>query len=58
MPYRPSCSATFRLMATTAALRTPLMMPTGMRAAMPTTLMIRPQPWRCMYGATSRMKRV
>jgi hypothetical protein len=57
MPFDPSSSARFLVRATTATLRMlPIVDPVP-RAARPLMLMMRPHPWRIMYGATSRAQR-
>src|SRR4051794_4646484 len=57
MPWRPSSSARFLVRADTATLRTDPMTEPVWRAARPLTLMMRPQPWAIIPGATSRAQR-
>src|SRR5437868_12569797 len=53
-PTRRSSDLKFFDMATTATLRMLPIVEPVLRAARPLMLMIRPQPWLIMYGATSR----
>ena len=57
IPSGPNSSARFLVIAATDTLRIePTVLPEP-RAASPDTLMIRPQPCSCMYGAAAREQR-